>query len=990
MSTFGPYLLLGRLGAGGMGEVHLARDPRLEREVALKMLPARFADDPERMALLRSEALVIASLNHPNIATVYGLEEFEGRKALVLERVQGETLWQAIQRHGALPITEALRIGVKLAEALEAAHRRGVVHRDLKPRNLMLGQNGVVKVLDFGLAQVEERESTVPLDASSGTSGYMSPEQMRGEKQDERTDLFAFGCVLFECLAGVKAFSGAAGEERNRAVFDNPPQWELLPALTPPRVRALLERCLAKDAAARPASASEVRSELEDALGIRRVSALGGTPNNLPRQASNFIGREDVLERCLALLAKARVLTLTGVGGSGKTRVALELAQRLLETRTDGVWFVDLASLADPARVAQAVTSAAGIAEEPGRPLEDTLAAALTGKRLLVLDNCEHLLEACARIAVRLEGIQVLATSREVLGVPGEVVFPVPTLALPADLSEAARSEAVRLFVERAPSFTLDAGNTEAVVEICRRLDGIPLAIELAAARVRLLSVDEIRKRLDDRFRLLTGGSRTAMPRHQTLRAAMQWSYDLLTPDEQELLRTLAGFAGSWALEAAFAVFPRDPFVVLDLLTHLEHKSLLVVERPDEGEMRFRMLETVRQYARELLMAGGGGKAARDAHRDHYLAFAEHANAQLNGPHQAFWLSALELDIDNLRAALDWSMETDLEAAVRMAGAMQWLWIMHGHVVEGLDRLEALIARADELQPGAGLAGLYHAAGNFWFRIDRYDLARARYEQALALREQIGDERGIAGTLGALGNVAQYEGRFDEAIALFERSLERNRASGNRVWEAANLTCLGNCHRAMGRLAETHAYYEPALALNREIGNRNGEAFVLDALGCVALLEGEFAKARGEFEQALAIQRQLENAHEIAVLQLGLGSAALGEDDRTRARAHYADAIPAFVRLKAQRQLSSSFDGLCRLALREGDPERATRMRAVAETLRQGVGITIALEPDAGPDVVESLRAALGQAEFERAWAEGAALTVEEAMADGLGAGLPR
>jgi len=730
---------------------------------------------------------------------------------------------------------------------------------------------------------------------------------------------------------------------------------------------------------------TELRVELEDALGMRRTSTLDQTPNNLPRQGTSFIGREDVLEKCRDLQRSSRLLTLTGVGGSGKTRVALELAQSLLDERKGGVWFVDLASLVDPARVPQAIASVIGVTEESGRPLEETLSASLAGKDvLLVLDNCEHLLEACGDIASRLLAgvgtLAILATSRETLGIPGERVFPVPTLALPADPAEAAKSEAVRLFVERAPSFTLDASNTAAVIEICRRLDGIPLAIELAAARVRLLSVDEIRKRLDDRFRLLTGGSRTALPRHQTLRAAMQWSYDLLTPDEQELLRTLAGFAGSWALEAAFAVFPRDPFVVLDLLTHLEHKSLLVVERPDEGEMRFRMLETVRQYAREMLMAQGDGATARNAHRDHYLAFAEHANAQLNGPHQAFWLSALELDIDNLRAALEWSMETDLATAVRMAGAMQWLWIMHGHVVEGLDRLEWLLARADELPPSAALAGIFHSAGNFWFRIDRYELAQARYEQALAMREQVGDQRGIAGTLGALGNVAQYEGRYDEAITLFERSLALNRASGNRVWEAANLTCLGNCNRYMGRLDKAAEYYGPSLEINHETGNRNGEAFVLDALGCVALLRGNAAEARDYLEQALAIQRQLENEHEIAVCYISLGAASLAEGDVARARAYYADAIAVFVRLKSQRQLSSCFDGLCRIARSEGDFVRATRMRAVADTLRKGTGIVVPLEPDAGPEVIEELRLKLGAEEFDRAWAEGTNLSVDEAL----------
>jgi hypothetical protein len=388
----GPYEIVGQLGAGGMGEVWLARDTRLEREVALKVLPARLTSSPEALAGFRNEALALASLNHPNIATIHGLEEMPGGAVvLVLERVEGESLAQRLAR-SPFAVDEALQVSAQVAMALEVAHERGVVHRDLKPGNVMIGPRGLVKVLDFGLAKrtygltqagdgshvqqppVFAASSEQPATLSgpiAGTPGYMSPEQVLAGMQDERTDVFAFGCLLYECLSGRRAFASDDPYVAMAQVLNDTPDAAALPERTPPAVRTLLDACLAKDPEVRPRVMRELRYQLEEALGIRRATALreGGaaaTPHNLPAPVSSFVGRADTLATCARMLGETRLLTLTGIGGSGKTRIALKLAEDALDTFRDGVWFVDVAPLTEPGRLVEALAAVLEVRDEPG------------------------------------------------------------------------------------------------------------------------------------------------------------------------------------------------------------------------------------------------------------------------------------------------------------------------------------------------------------------------------------------------------------------------------------------------------------------------------------------------------------------------------------------------------------------------------------------------------------------------------------------------
>ena len=446
------------------------------------------------------------------------------------------------------------------------------------------------------------------------------------------------------------------------------------------------------------------------------------------------MGRERELGEAAALLGAHRLVTLTGPGGTGKTRLALQAAAEVLEAHPDGVWLVELAALADPALVPQAVAAAVGVREEPGRPLPATLTDALRPKRLLlVLDNCEHLLDACARLADALlracPHVRVLATSREALGLAGETAWRVPSLTVPdvadtqhaPDVADVARYAAVRLFADRAaavqPEFVLTDENAAAVAQICARLDGIPLAIELAAARVRVLPPRQLLERLDDRFRILTGGSRTALERHQTLRAAVDWSYDLLTEPERALFARLAVFAGGWTLEAAEQVGAGEGIEspeVLDLLTRLADQSLVVAQEQPDGTARYRLLESLRQYGRDKLAARAEAPAVRDRHLAHFLALAERADPGLYGPDAPAWIERLEVEHDNLRAALDWALgpaagQGQAARGLRLAGALEYFWFLRVHRREGLARLQQALAHTDDAPSAARAQALYSA-----------------------------------------------------------------------------------------------------------------------------------------------------------------------------------------------------------------------------------------------------------------------------------------
>jgi non-specific serine/threonine protein kinase len=552
------------------------------------------------------------------------------------------------------------------------------------------------------------------------------------------------------------------------------------------------------------------------------TTAINSVPNNLPRQLTSFVGRERELAEVKRLLGEAPLLTLTGAGGAGKTRLALRVAAEASGDFADGVWLVELAPLANPTLVPQAVATALGVREAPGRALTDTLTEYLhTREILLVFDNCEHLVAAAAQLTETLlqacPRLRILATSREALGLAGELAWRVPSLTLPdpdrfAGAGPGAESilveyEAVRLFLDRAtfalPSFALSDQNAPTIAQICRRLDGMPLAIELAAARVRALTVEQIAERLDDRFRLLTGGSRTSLPRQQTLRATVDWSYDLLSEAERVLLHHLSVFSGGWALEAAEAVCGGDAVpssAVLDLLVQLVDRSLVLAE-PQGVEERYRLLETVRQYAREKLLEAGEANGVRDRHRDYFLSLAEQADPELRGREQLTWLERLTREQDNLRAAIEWSLTRDpAETALRLAGALGWFWDLRGHWSEGRAWVERCLelATPNDAQPDRTATQvapwvrgrIFLAAGILALVQTDFAAARPSLEEAIQLSRSAGDHWGVARALMSLAPVEAYQGRHGEAAAHLQEGLALFRAVGDKWGTALALAVL--------------------------------------------------------------------------------------------------------------------------------------------------------------------------------------------------------
>ena len=727
-------------------------------------------------------------------------------------------------------------------------------------------------------------------------------------------------------------------------------------------------------------------------------------PGNLPAELYSFVGRERELAAVAGLLATARLLTLTGPGGVGKTRLALQAAAAVRARFPDGVWLVELAPLADAALVPQAVAAAVGVREAQGRPLRATLSDALRPQRLLlVLDNCEHLLAACARLADALlracPAVRVLATSREALGIAGEVPYRVPSLALPdpdrpPPAAALLHAPAVRLFVARAraaaPGFRLTDRNAAAVAQVCVRLDGIPLALELAAARMPVLSVERLLDRQEDRFRLLTGGARTALPRQQTLRAAVDWSYALLTAPERRLFAHLAVFAGGFTLEAAEAVGADAGFAageVLDLLTRLVDQSLVDVladESPD-GTARHRLLETLRQYAEERLAATGEAAAARRRHAAYYLALAERAAPELEGPRQRAWLDRLEAEEDNLRQALRWSQAEGGSAAagLRLGGALRVFWQLRGHLAEGRRWLAAVLAAPRERASDRPRAAALFAAGMLAYLQGDHAAAHAALEQSLALCRELDDPAGGARALSFLAAVALRRSE-PGARALAEEAVACARAAGAPHPLAMALFYLGT---AAGRSAPDAArtHLAESLARFRAVGDGFWCSAALSAQAGRLRAAGDDAAARVTYEEALAIRRRLGERRGEAALLYNLAVLDQRAGDRPGARTKLTAALGRFQAVGDRHGAAWCLAGLAALAEAAGHPEQAARLLGAAEPHLMAEALPLH-PPDAADraGTLSRVRRRLGEPAFAAAWAAGQAMSLEQAVAAAL------
>jgi predicted ATPase/class 3 adenylate cyclase len=721
------------------------------------------------------------------------------------------------------------------------------------------------------------------------------------------------------------------------------------------------------------------------------LRTLDNRPNNLPVQLTRFVGREPEMARVRTELERARLVTILGVGGMGKTRLALQVAADLMDDFPDGVWLVELGPLADPGMVPQAVTDALSVREEPGVPTMSALTGFARAKRLLlVLDNCEHVAGAAAELSAALlraaPAVRVLATSRASLDIAGEVTWPLPPLPMPNGTSGSAPDAlaevaSVALFVDRAtlhrPDFRLTEENAPAVAGICRRLDGIALAIELAAARVRMMTPEQILERLGDRFRLLvSSGRQAAVPQHKTLLAAIDWSYDLLNHEERWLLRQLAVFRGGWSLEAAEAVGVIDAgkaWPVMDLLGQLVDKSLVLVE-DDQAAVRYRMLETIREYALERLSRAGELERAQERQSTWCLTLADDAATSLTGPEQADWLRRLSLEHENLRAALRWltAQPDGAERSLRLAGSLHHYWLMQGHLTEGRRWLGQALAMSAEDALTAARAKALMGSGELAFRQGDLADAEGYLRQAITTWRTVGDRPGEAQTLRRLGSVLDVQGDYEAAMATYLEALSIWRET-NDVWGiAATTNNLGLVARERGDLEAARTYLTQSLDLFRSLGTDWAIGVTRANLGDVALDLGDVTAAEEHYAEGLAIARRLGDREGIAYNLEGRANVARLGGDYAAAWRALAEGLAELTEIAARIEILDWLVTAVQLATDDGQPILAARLLGAQEALREEIAApAIPAKRAALSDVEQRLTADLGQASFDDARSQG-------------------
>ncbi len=745
------------------------------------------------------------------------------------------------------------------------------------------------------------------------------------------------------------------------------------------------------------------------------LRSLEATPNNLPQQVTSFIGRERELADAKRLLDGTRLLTLLGMGGLGKTRLSLQIGADVLEKYPDGVWFVDLAPIRDPSLVPNAVAQVLGIHEEPGKPLTQTLGAHIREHKLLVvLDNCEHLVSACANLADALlqaaPQVRILATSREALHIPGEQTYPVLPLAVPdrkAGVEALLRSEAVQLFVERArlqkPGFSLTEREAPAIAELCARLDGIPLALELAAARLRSLSVSDINARLNDRFKLLIGGSRVALERQQTLRALVSWSYDLLQENEQIVLDRLSVFAGGFDLQAAEAVCGADPIApedVLDLVTSLVEKSLVMLEQESDGSryglletikefahehlsQRFGLLGTIHEFAQERLKDRDDVAATAARHCDYFLGVAKTARTKLEGPEQAEWMRRVEVDLDNLRAAIALALAggVDPVIAVEFEAWLMRFRILRGYSTEGRTNIRAALALPVLQERTKARANALYVGGALAINQSDYAEATKMLTESLAIRRELGNARGTAAALSTLSTLHLQRGDLTKAREFEEEAISIFRELVDGIGEAIGLLNLGEISLRQGDHGGAQSLFEQCLAIARDVKHQELQSDCERNLGELALGAGNLEAAQARFARSFKICREAEDKRGEAIALWGMGRTDAASGDLSSARTKLADAMRALQAFEMNLELLDCLEDHAGLLQQVGQVANAVRAYAAVATFREAFGLPRLPHRDAEKQAnLQAARTALGEPAFEMAWSTGISWALDEAV----------
>ncbi|RYE41362.1 MAG: protein kinase [Hyphomicrobiales bacterium] len=916
------------IGRGGFGVVYRCTQAELDRTVAVKVLTVEL-DEENRARFFREQRAMGRLTGHPNIVNILQVGATDsGRPYIVMPYHPRDSLEARVRTGGPLPLDQVLRLGVKMAGAVESAHRLGILHRDVKPANILLTDYGEPELADFGIAHISGGFETAT-GAVTGSPAYTAPEVLGGDPPSPAADVYGLGATLFSALTGHAAFERRSGEQVVaqflRITTQEMP--ELREHGIPDDVSDTIARAMSREPGQRPATAADFGEQLRalqrahgfpvDEMALRaepgaeiggRALASGGrhlptesaprsTTGNLPLELTSFVGRRHELTETKHLLAGSRLVTLTGIGGVGKTRLAMRVASAVQREYADGVRLVELGELHDGSSLVDAVAAAVGVRDHSPQPLREVLIEFLAPREvLLVLDNCEQVVDAVAELAGHLlrvcPRLRMLATSREPLVVGGEAVLRVPPLAVPdpgrqTSLRGLPKYDAVTLFAERAaaavPGFVITEENAAAVAGICHRLDGLPLPIELAAARLRAMSPEQILGRLTDRYALLTRGSRGAPTRQQTLRLCIDWSFELCTAGEQLVWGRMAVFAGSFELDAAEQVCGEGltPDELLDTLTSLVEKSILI--REEHGSVvRFRMLETLRDYGFEKLQQSGEDIALRRRHRDWYLALAIEAEAEWISARQLDWIARLKREQPNLREALEFSIDDDPAGGLRTATAMYVFWASQGLYSEGRRWLGQLLARQSGLPTLDWVKGLYSASVMANVQGD-FHTSATLVEEGRVLTAQTGDPMMRALIADADGMLALYSGEPARAYPHLETALAEFSERGERTLETSVLYSLGWAYGLSGLRRESIKCHERVLAITHRHGEKAYRSHSLWALGIAVWRQGDANRAVRLLDESLTLTRQVHSPRIAATCLEALAWIACEQCDHTRA-----------------------------------------------------------------------------------------------------------